>query len=184
MKRISTRERRLAFAAITLLVLAFLYQGAIKPIREKLTTVTRDLAQRRLEIEHGRKDARDLAALETNVNELTSQRKALVVKGSPIPEMMRRVEIASKNAGIRQVDMRPSGQESIGGHTRYKMQLEAKSPFPSVSSFIYYLEGEPRPLVVDRIEISTDKGGSDTVRSTIVVSAYTAGTRTPSQGGK
>jgi hypothetical protein len=179
MKRMSARERKLALTAVTLLVLAVLVQGIAKPLRERLASVNSDLAQRRQAIERGQRDARELKRLDDEVKRLGTRREKLVLKGAVIPEMMRRVDLSAKAAGVKQVDIRPAGQEVVRGHLRTKMQLEMKSSFPTVKNFLYYLESGPNPLVIDRVEISTDKGGLDTVRSTVLVSAYGA-----LQGGK
>jgi len=172
MRRFSQRERRLAAACGILLLAVVLVQGAARPLQQGLRKVNQALSERREVISRAQAAALDLYQIEKEGEAASAYCRGLVICGEAVPEMIRKVGGAAERAGIRQVDIRPLAQEEQGGFFRHRMQLEFRTPFPALKDLLYFLEEGKGPLIVERVEINTEKEGSDWVRAMLVVSAY------------
>lgn len=179
MRRLSDRERLLAAAFGIILALLLLVQGIAIPLRAKLTEANSTLRQRQQVISRAQAAAADLYQIETDIKALSECRDSYTVTGEAVPQMMRQVEEAAAQAHVGQVDIRPLGKEEQSGSLRQRMQLELQAAFPTVKDFLYYLEEGQQPLIIERVDISSDRGDSDQVRATILLVAYS-----PLAGGK
>jgi len=172
MRRLTRRERVLALICGILLVLVILLQGVAKPLRERLASVNRSLHQQDEVIRRAQSAALGLYAIEKDTGALSTSLDALVISGEVIPEMMRKVGEAAEKAHIGEVDIRPLGQDEQEGLLRHRMQLEVRLSFPDLKNFLYFLEEGKNPLIIDRLEVNAENETSDSVHSSILVSAY------------
>jgi type II secretory pathway component PulM len=173
MKKMTERERRLALVAVGLFLVVVLWQGVAKPLRHNLGEVTAKLQERRQIVERANTEAADNKKMDRDIKLMTVRQKALVVGGGDaVPEMIRRVSNAARLAGLGAIDIRPQGKAPRQGYLRQEMQLETKARFPQLKDFLYYLEQGNGQLLIDRVELTSDKGNTDMVQATIQVSAY------------
>ncbi|NIM05493.1 MAG: hypothetical protein GTO55_05075 [Armatimonadetes bacterium] len=172
MRRLTRRERALAVICGALLVAVVLVQGIAKPLRERLAEIDRNLLQQKDIINRAQAATLDLYAVETDIETLAARRRAFIITGEAVPEMMRKVEKAAEETQIGQVNIRPLGREEQEGLMRHRMQLEVKESFLPLKNFLYHLEeGEPA-LIIDRIAVDAETKVSDIVRATVFISAY------------
>jgi Tfp pilus assembly protein PilO len=179
MRKLSARERVLALICGITLVTVVLLQGVAIPLRSGLAEVNGKLKERNDLINRSHAITNDLCQMDLEMKALLKARQALLVSGAPMPAMIRRIEQASKQAAVGQVDIRPLGQERRQGYFHNSVQIEATANFPNLSYFLYYLEQGKNSLVVDRVEMNAENDTADSVRFTVLVSAYSL-----SSGGK
>jgi|GEM_PF-5126247 len=157
MKRLSSREQRLAQVFIAILLLTLFWQFAARPLFHRVVAANRTLQARREIIARAKGAVGELPRLEADNKTLAGQRQLLLISGEIVPEMIVLIEAAAKSAKVGEVDIRPLPGEEKSGYLRQPMQLECKASFLRLKDLLYYLEEGGNPLLVERLEISSEK---------------------------
>jgi hypothetical protein len=176
MKKLSPRERRLALIFLAVLGLTLFWQAAARPLLHRLISVNHTLKVRQELIARAKSTAGELPKLETDNKTLVGQRQLLLLSGEVIPEMIVIIGQAAKAAKVGEVDLRPLPVEKKAGYLRQPMQLQCKASFLRVKDLLFYLEKEGNPLLVERLEISSEpESGNLQATFSVVGFALTTG---------
>lgn len=173
MTRLNPRERTLALVLLVVLAGVLLFQWVIRPLQTRLALAHETLDQQSDFIARAQAESMGLYEIEADIARLQQAAGPLLISGEPVPEMIRWAEAAAKTANISQMDIRPLGTDRADNLLRHRLQLEVSADFPVLKDFLYHLEADGRPLLLERIDINSDNQRSNYVRSTVLVAAYT-----------
>jgi len=152
--------------------MVIIFQWIIKPLHSRLDRATTKLDQQSQFVSHAQAESTQLYAIESDIVLLQQSTKPLLVSGEPIPAMIRYAQKAAAAANISRMDIRPLGTDQTDNLLRHRVQLEVSADFPVLKDFLYYLEANHRPLLLERVDVNSDNQRSNYVRSTILITAY------------
>jgi Tfp pilus assembly protein PilO len=168
-KKLSFRERRLALVFFSVLFLVLFWQVGVRSLAHRLTVVNRTLEERQKLITRAQTTVTELAKLEQDDKKLATQKQLLVLPNEAVPEMILLVGQAAKAAKVGEVDIRPLPAVVHTGYLRQPIQLQCQAGFLAIKDFLYYLEQGANPLLVERMEISTERDNTKLQATFLVV---------------
>lgn len=174
MRRLSHRDRVLLASSLGALVAAALLFGVVLPMREASAKVAADLAGLKVKLAEAEAMYRQAPAARREVARLQADAKELSRPDRDVsPDMIRQIDQLTKDLGLRLMNLRPGQPQRAGECEKYSASFEVESDVGRIARLLWELEQPPRPLWVEGVEVSSELGGSSSLRATVNVAVYT-----------
>lgn len=165
------RERDLAFATLSIVLIALVYVFIVDPIAVRWKDLNSQIRSKVNMLEKDSMTAANQKAIESEYAKLSKQGKPAKSKDQEVAETLTFIESISKNDACFIVNIKPIDIKDAVSHKEILIDVTVEAPIAQLSKFLYDIEN-PRENLIDikRFSVSLKYGQTGVLKSTLLIS--------------
>ena len=169
----SQREKVVINLTLLVIILSLLYSFVLRPLYSKYEDLNQQIDIKRSQLE---RDLQLLKERNSLKQEFAKYGKILKAKGTEEEEMasvLAEIEKIGKSTAIYLSDVKPQKVKDMGFCRIMLVEIKFQSSMQTLTKFIYELQNSPFLLKASRLQVSSQKAGSDLLEGDIQISKVT-----------
>jgi hypothetical protein len=170
-KRLSPRERRLAFAVVGCALLYGIYQWGLTPLFSNYNQLKSQIAASEAQLLKSLKITHQADQINEEYNRLAPTHQFQGTDEEMISTLLRSLEAIARKAGVTVTEMKPRpGKDQQTHHARYLIEMDAEATAETVFKFLQEVETDPGLFRVLKMTLSPKSRDSSDLRATLLIS--------------
>ena len=166
---LSKREKTVFYAALAIVFVMFLDRALIHPVSSKISALNKEIKERKILITQ---DLRVLAQKNRILSEV-AQYTLFIGKAKTEEEqvtlILKEIENAATKSSAYLVDMKPSGQKTLGSIKKYLVTVNCEAQMQQLIAFMYEIESSNKLLTVEKYQIAQKSKESGIAKCTMTI---------------
>jgi len=168
--KLSKRERGILYGAVLFVSFVILDNTIVKPIAEKLHTLSQEIISR----EAGIKKSIRILAQKNRIEAETEKYRDFLSSSLSVEEgmtlLLKEIEGLANSASVYLVDVKPSTIQDEGLSRRFKVTVNFEAQMEQTSSFMHSLEVSEKFLTVESYQLSPKSKDSSIAKCNMLIS--------------
>ncbi|MDD5408583.1 MAG: type 4a pilus biogenesis protein PilO [Candidatus Omnitrophica bacterium] len=157
LSRLSKKERRLFYIAVTVVAVVFLDRVVFRPVLNKLESFNGKISLEEKKLEKSLLILGQEAAITQEYKKFAQSIKQEQSDEETIASLLSSIEKMAKSVSVFILDMKPAPVEKAEFYKKYAVKIEAEAKISNLTDFIYQLENSPNLLRVADFRITPQK---------------------------
>jgi len=171
MNNFNKRERYLAVAAVSMVVIAVAYLFIVDPIVSRWKDLNNQIRAKVNILEKDSRLAANQKAVESEHSKLSKNGKSQKSNDQEVAETLTFIESVSKNDACFIVSIKPVDIKEGTSYKEILIDVTIEAPMAQLSKFLYDIENPRENLInIRRFSISSKYGQAGTLKSTLLIS--------------
>jgi len=157
LSRLSKKERRLFYIAVTVVAVVFLDRVVFRPVLNKLESFNGKISLEEKKLEKSLLILGQEPAIREEYKKFAQSIKQEQSDEETIASLLSSIEKMAKSVSVFILDMKPAPVEKAEFYKKYAVKIEAEAKISNLTDFIYQLENSPNLLRVADFRITPQK---------------------------
>ncbi|MFA6129367.1 MAG: type 4a pilus biogenesis protein PilO [Candidatus Omnitrophota bacterium] len=157
LSRLSKKERRLFYIAVTVVAVVFLDRVVFRPVLNKLESFNGKISLEEKKLEKSLLILGQESAITQEYKKFAQSIKQEQSDEETIASLLSSIEKMAKSVSVFILDMKPAPVEKAEFYKKYAVKIEAEAKISNLTDFIYQLENSPNLLRVADFRITPQK---------------------------
>jgi len=157
LSRLSKKERRLFYIAVTVVAVVFLDRAVFRPVLNKLESFNGKISVEEKKLEKSMLILAQEAAITEEYKKFAQSIKQEQSDEETIASLLSSIEKMAKSVSVFILDMKPAAVEKTEFYKKYAVKIEAEAKISNLTDFMYQLENSSSLLRVSEFRLTPQK---------------------------
>jgi len=157
LSRLSKKERRLFYIAVTVVAVVFLDRAVFRPVLNKLESFNGKISVEEKKLGKSMLILAQEAAITEEYKKFAQSIKQEQSDEETIASLLSSIEKMAKSVSVFILDMKPAVVEKAEFYKKYAVKIEAEAKISNLTDFMYQLENSSSLLRVSEFRLTPQK---------------------------
>jgi len=172
--QLSSRERKIFYITLFVLLIFFLDRMVISPITARLDTLNKEISEKQSAINRYLLIIAQKDKIKQQINKLSVFLESLKSSSDEVTSILKEIERLANKSAVYLVDMKPAGLRQEGPFKKYIVNLNCEAQMEQLVEFMYSIESSHRLLTIEKYEITPKSKETGVAVCTLTVAKMTA----------
>lgn len=169
---LSTREKRIFFACVTVVLFYLAYYFGYQKIKEEISAQKGYIVQSEKDLKKYAHAVRGEKSIDQKLREYTKLLKQKSSDEAEMTKVLSDIEAVAEKVNIKIINMEPEKIKKIDFYNYFSIDVQAEGPLKKICEFLYALENKTNRFHVDEMRIEKYSMRADALKCQLVVSRF------------